>query len=131
MLHLRYCRVEREGRVDNVVLLLPDTAAIPNFLPTPDDYQKLVQEILPEQLKFKISQIDAEQFVPQSDAAKKVQAANDKTPTTELNTDETSVKAEPNKEEQVENVAAGSTAESLNQSTEANNIEVQYKSLIR
>lgn len=132
MLHLRYYRVERE-RWDHVVLLLPDTGAIPNFLPTADDYQKLVQEILPEQLKQKISQIEAEPFAPQSDAAKKVQAAMDN------ENNETSADDEKPAEQIVEDAstapaeqaiegaapAADSTTDSLNQSTDANN-EVQY-----
>jgi hypothetical protein len=109
------------------VLLLPDTGAIQNFTPTADDYQRLVQEILPEQLKQKISQIEAEPFVPQSEAAKKVQSAIDNEPSAD---DEKP--AEPQSEDSAapaENSAttevADSTTDSLNQSTEANN-EVQY-----
>ncbi|KAI6175893.1 hypothetical protein M3Y97_00739600 [Aphelenchoides bicaudatus] len=127
MLHLRYYRVDRE-RWDHVVLLLPDTGSIPSFLSTADDYQKLVQEILPEQLKQKISQIDTEPFAPQSDAAKKVQSALDNE-TTESADDE------KNKEDAAADTSSAEVAKttdqadtSLNQSTEAaNNSEVQYK----
>lgn len=133
MLHLRYFRQDRD-RWDHVTLLLPDTGAISNFLPTADDYQKLVQEILPEQLKQKISQIEAEPFVPQSDAAKKVQNAIDNE-ANESSADDEKPPAEPNTAEEVtapaetnatgEAAAADTTTESLNQSTEATN-EVQY-----
>jgi hypothetical protein len=124
MLHLRYFRVERD-RLDHVTLLMPDTGSIPNFSPTADDYQKLVQEILPEQLKQKISQIDAEPFIPQSEAAKKVQAV--------LDNKESNGTADemPNKSDEVDASMdnADSTAESLDQSTteQMANSEVQYQ----
>jgi hypothetical protein len=115
--------------------MLPDTGAIPNFLPTVDDYQKIVQEILPEQLKQKISQIEAEPFVPVSDAAKKVQAAIDNQNNEPNADDEKSEKpaAEPQSEDvapvenstATNNEVADSTTDSLNQSTDGNN-EVQY-----
>lgn len=145
MVHLRYFRAERD-RWDHVVLMMPDTGNIPNFLPTAEDYQKLVQEILPEQLKQKISQIDSEQFVPQSDGAKKVHAANESKAAAESNaasaTDETT---EPPKEdsntetpadvsmENADSTVATDNAESLNQSTASDqvaNSEVQYNKKI-
>jgi hypothetical protein len=144
MLHLRYYRVERD-RWDHVVLLMPDTGATPNFLPTLEDYTKLIQEILPEQLKQKIAQIEAEPFVPQSEAAKKVQTAiENKNAESNGAADESDNKTEqpakestdtPTADVSMDNAAdstvASDNADSLNKSTDqqvADNsqTEVQY-----
>ncbi|KAI6218710.1 BMA-LST-3, isoform h [Aphelenchoides fujianensis] len=79
MVDCRYFRVERD-RWDHVVLLLPDISATPGLQPSAEEYRVLVDETLPAQLKEKLAAIDAEPFVPQSEAAKKVQAANEAQP---------------------------------------------------
>ncbi|KAI6200380.1 BMA-LST-3, isoform h [Aphelenchoides besseyi] len=76
MVHLRYNRIERD-RLDHVTLLLPDINGTPKLLPSVEEYRVLVEETFPQQLKQKLDAIDAEPFVPQSEAAKKVQAVND------------------------------------------------------
>jgi hypothetical protein len=57
---LRYLRTERQ-RIDSVVLMLPDTSAIENFKVTDENF-KIIEQALRDQLAFKLSEIDAEQF---------------------------------------------------------------------
>jgi hypothetical protein len=62
MVHLSYFRVERQ-RVDSVVLMLPDTGAVPDFKVTAESFPA-AEKVLQDQLAAKLAAIDAEDFCP-------------------------------------------------------------------
>lgn len=61
MVHIHYYRAER-NRIDNVVLLLPDTSSTSSLMPPTEEAFKQTEEILKAQLAQKLAAIDAEQL---------------------------------------------------------------------
>uniref|UniRef100_A0A7E4VAE0 DBC1 domain-containing protein n=1 Tax=Panagrellus redivivus TaxID=6233 RepID=A0A7E4VAE0_PANRE len=93
MAHLEYYRAERD-RVDNVVLLLPDTSSLASLMPSPEVYAATVAK-LKEQLAAKISDIDAKEFVSTVDKRRKEAATTLKPATTGTATDPSATTTTP------------------------------------
>lgn len=70
MVDLHYYRLER-NRIDNVVLMLPDTNTAPALMPPSEEAFQALEERLKAQLAQKLAAIDAEPFVSpvEADAA--------------------------------------------------------------
>ncbi|CAD5226302.1 unnamed protein product [Bursaphelenchus xylophilus] len=71
MAQIHYHRADRQ-RHDIVTLMLPDVSATPNLCPDPETYKRIVEEVLPNQLKSKLEAIDAEQFKPSPELIKRL-----------------------------------------------------------
>lgn len=68
MVHIHYYRAER-NRIDNVVLLLPDTSSNASLMPPTEEAFKQIEETLKDQLAQKLAAIDAEQLPELNSAA--------------------------------------------------------------
>uniref|UniRef100_A0A914Z9H8 SAP domain-containing protein n=1 Tax=Panagrolaimus superbus TaxID=310955 RepID=A0A914Z9H8_9BILA len=78
--HLEYYRAERD-RVDNVILLMPDTSSMNTLMPTPEQYESIITT-LKAQLAEKISAIESEEFISSVEKKRKEAGALKESTTT-------------------------------------------------